>query len=541
MVKDLVLHHGVIHTGDPACPRAEAVAICGSRVLAVGPREKVLASTAGTPDEVDLQGRCVVPGLVDAHLHFELSAFAWQQVDAEAPTLEEVQRRVAERVAATAPGTWILGWGWNQNLWGGAFPDHRSLDAVAPDHPVFLSAKSGHAGWANACAMRAAGLTRAKRAEADGEIQRDDDGEPTGVLLESAQELVTRAIPEPTLEDAVAAMAATQERALSLGLTGVHDLDGSRALAGWQIIRQQGRLRLRVWKSLPARLLDQALALGLRSGLGDEWLRLGGVKLFADGALGPRTAWMLAPYANEPGNCGMPLHEPAELAALIHRASAGGLSVLVHAIGDRANREVLDALAEVRCEEIERGGPRLRHRIEHVQVLHPDDLGRLAELDLVASMQPIHVTSDMVIADRYWGARSTGAYAFRSLLTRGTALAFGSDSPVETMSPLAGIHAAVTRRRADGSPGDAGWQSQERLTVTEALRAYTAGPALAAGEEADKGSLAPGRLADLVVLDRDLAAIPAMELRELRVLGTMVNGLWAWSDRDFDPGDGHGP
>jgi predicted amidohydrolase YtcJ len=202
---------------------------------------------------------------------------------------------------------------------------------------------------------------------------------------------------------------------------------------------------------------------------------------------------------------------------------------------------VLAALAEARREEARHGGPRLRHRIEHVQVLHPDDLGRLAELDLVASMQPIHATSDMVIADRYWGARSAGAYAFRSLLTPGTALAFGSDSPVETLSPLAGIHAAVTRRRADGSPGEAGWQSQERLTVAEALRAYTAGPALAAGEETDKGSLAPGRLADLVVLDRDLTAVPPMEIRELRVLGTMVGGAWAWSDRDFDPGDGHGP
>lgn len=541
MTRDLVLYHGVIHTGDPTVPRAEAVAIRGSRVLTVGPREEVLASVAGTPDEVDLCGRCVVPGLVDAHLHFELSAFAWQQVDAEAPTLEEVQRRVAERAATVPPGTWILGWGWNQNLWGGAFPDHRSLDAVAPDHPVFLSAKSGHAGWANACAMRTAGLDRASQVEADGEILRDANGEPTGVLLESAQELVTRAIPEPTLEDAMTAMAAAQERALSLGLTGVHDLDGSRSLAAWQLLRQQGRQRLRVWKSLPAPLLDQALALGLRSGLGDEWLRLGGVKLFADGALGPRTAWMLAPYEGEPDNRGMPLHDPAELAETMRRASAGGLSVLVHAIGDRANREVLGALAEVRREEARRGGPRLRHRIEHVQLLHPDDLGRLAELDLIASMQPIHATSDMAMADRYWGERTAGAYAFRSLLARGTALAFGSDSPVETISPLAGIHAAITRRRADGTPGEAGWRPEERLTVEAALAAYTAGPAHASGEEADKGALTPGRLADLVVLDRDLAAIPSMEIRELRVLGTMIGGAWAWTDRGFNPGDRHGP
>ncbi len=539
MSRDLILHHGTVLTHDPVQPVVDALAIRGARVWAIGTRAQVRAAAASDALEVDLGGRGVVPGLIDAHLHFELTAFAWQQVDAEAPTLAALQARVAARAAATPPGQWILGWGWDHNRWGGVLPDHRALDAAAPHHPVYLSAKSGHAGWANSAAMAAAGLQRAPAAVAGGEVCCQPDGRPTGVLLEAAMDLVTRVIPQPSLDDSVQAMDAAQDRALAAGLTGVHDLDGTRALAAWQVLRRQGRQRLRVCKSIPSHRLDEALALGLRTGLGDEWIRIGGVKFFADGALGPRTAWLLNPYEGESTYHGMPLWEPRELAAAVARADQGGLAVWVHAIGDRAGRETLDALAATRGAGVGGSCRRLRHRLEHAQLLHPDDQARLAPLGVVASVQPIHATSDMHIADQHWGQRAADAYAFAALLARGAVLAFGSDSPVETLSPLAGLHAAVTRRRADGSPGPDGWYPAQRLSIDAALRAYTIGPAYAAEEEQDKGTLAPGYLADLVVLDRPLAAVQAMELADLQVLGTMVGGAWRWRSHDFQVGDGH--
>ena len=280
------------------------------------------------------------------------------------------------------------------------------------------------------------------------------------------------------------------------------------------------------WKFLPAEVLDCALEVGLRAGLGDDWLWVGGIKAFADGALGSRTAAMLAPYAGEPENVGVATIEESALRTLARKASAGGLPLAVHAIGDRANRMVLDALAGV-------GAPRtggLRHRIEHVQLLHPDDVGRLAEMGVVASMQPIHATQDCEMADWYWGERCATGYAWRSLLEAGTVLAFGSDGPVEDIDPFVGIHAAVTRRRSDGFPGPEGWYPRERLTVEQAVRAYTLGAAYAAGLEDRLGSLAPGKLADLVVLDRDIFTCDPMAIAETQVEATMVGGRFVYGE-----------
>jgi len=428
-------------------------------------------------------------------------------------------------------GEWIRGHGWNHNRWGGQFPTRQLLDRVAPRHPVYLTAKSGHAAWVNSCALELAEVTAATADPAGGAVMRDGAGAPCGVLLEGAADLVGRHLPEPTLEEVVEAMRRGTGEAHRRGLTGVHDLDGARALRAWQVLRERGELGLRVVKSIPGSLAERAAELGLRSGLGDDWLRLGGVKLFADGALGQRTAWMEEPYEGEPDNCGMPLGSREELERAVLGAAEAGLACYVHAIGDRANREVLEILATARTREV--GGPRLRHRIEHVQVLRPRDLPRLAELGVVASMQPVHATSDMEIADRHWGPRVRGAYAFRSLLNRGTALAFGSDAPVESIDPLLGIHAAVTRRRVDGSPGQEGWQPQERLTVEEAVRAYTVGAAYAAGAEDHLGTLSPGKLADVTVLDRDIFAGPPMEIARAAVCATFVNGCCAFAAGDF--------
>jgi predicted amidohydrolase YtcJ len=360
-------------------------------------------------------------------------------------------------------------------------------------------------------------------------IARDPAGEPTGILYENAMNLVRAVIPAMTPEEIAASMRAAQERALAAGLTGFHDFDGLPAFRAFQLLREQGGLGVRVVKGIPREALGEAAALGLRSGFGDEVLSIGPVKLFADGALGPQTAWMLAPYEGST-NTGIPTLAPEELRADIARARAAGLACAVHAIGDAAVGAVLDAFAAAGVEP--EGGaasrPRLPDRIEHVQLISPADLPRLARLGIVASMQPIHATSDMDIADRYWGARTATAYAWRSVLDTGAVLAFGSDCPVETVRPLAGIHAAVTRRRDDGSPGPDGWHPQQRLTVEEAVRAYTLGAARAAGREHDAGTIEPGKFADFTVLDADPFVVEPHEIRDVPVRATIVGGRLRW-------------
>jgi predicted amidohydrolase YtcJ len=275
---------------------------------------------------------------------------------------------------------------------------------------------------------------------------------------------------------------------------------------------------------IPSANLDAAIALGVHDGLGDAWLRLAGIKAFSDGALGSRSAWMIEPYEKDPTNTGIPTTTPEALVDLVGKANGAGLSVAIHAIGDAANRAVLDAIAVAR----KTNGSWLRNRIEHVQLLHPDDLPRLAQLDVIASMQPVHATGDMHIADKHWGARAAGGYAWRSLLDAGTHLAFGSDAPVEPMSPLLGIHAAVTRRRADGTPGPEGWYPEQRLTVRQAVHAYTLGAAYASGEEALKGALSPDKLADLIVLDRDIFKIDPAGIHQTEVIATMIGGVFVY-------------
>ncbi len=399
-------------------------------------------------------------------------------------------------------------------------PTAADLDRVAPHHPVALEAKSGHAAWVNSRALELAGITAATPDPAGGQIARDARGQPTGILLEDAMDFVAKVEPEPTPEGVAEMMRAAFPLAHRAGLTGIHDFDGPAAFAAFQLLKQRGQLGLRVVKSIPRDRLSQAIDLGLRSGLGDDWLRVGSVKLFADGALGPWTASMIEPFEGS-NNLGIATLSEPEMAKDVRRANAAGLSCAIHAIGDRACRTVLDVYEEV-------GSRDLRNRIEHVQLLHPQDYARLGKLGVIASMQPTHATSDMLISDKYWGKRSAGAYAWRTQLEAGAALAFGSDCPVEKIEPLMGIHAAVTRRRADGSPGPEGWYPEQRLTVEEAVRAFTWGAAYAGGREDRLGSITPGKLADLTVLDRDIFVIEPMEILETRVDATIIGGKFAW-------------
>lgn len=537
MTRDLLLFGGTVHTMDPARPRASAVAVRGGRVVAVGSSDDARAAlgvagvSGARPEMVDLGGRCLLPGLVDSHIHFRWYAESLDGVDAETPTLEEALDRVRAKAERLGPGAWITGYGWNHNVWSGPdgqarFPARQHLDRAAPRNPVALKAKSGHALWASSLALAAAGVTENTPDPPTGKVLREPGGStPSGILLEDAMPLVQAAIPPLTAESLAGLMRTAQAALHAAGLAGIHDYDNSLSLRALELLEAEGLLTLRVVKGIPHELLGQAIDLGLRTGFGGPRLSLGALKMFADGALGPQTAWMLAPYeGGGAGDIGIPTLSAGQVADDVGRANAAGIACAVHAIGDAACRAVLDAF--------EKAGPRPRgqapNRLEHAQLLHPADLPRVARLGVVASMQPIHATSDMHIADRHWGERAQAAYAWKTLLDSGAVLAFGSDCPVEIPDPVAGIHAAVTRRRADGSPGQAGWRPAQKLTVEQAVRAYTEGAAIAAGRQAELGRIAPGMRADFTILERDIFSIDPHEIRQVRAAATVVDGSFVY-------------
>jgi predicted amidohydrolase YtcJ len=527
----LVILNANLHTLDPLKPSANALAIDHGRVIAVGTNDDVLSSYS-TSNMFDAYGRTIIPGLTDAHIHLEEYALSKQKINCETSTRDECLQRIAKRVITTSTGDWILGHGWNQNNWAEGYGTASLLDKFTPNNPVYLTHKSLHCAWANSSALHLAGITHDTPDPDGGRIGRLQNGDPDGILFESATSILEDAIPEPSFEQVVQAIQFSIPLLWRMGLTGVHDFDHSRCFSALQVLHQQHELNLRVLKSIHLEDLPHAVEIGLRSGFGDDILRIGSVKMFSDGALGPHTAAMLQPYNDDPNNSGILTMDAESLYEHGRLAVGNGISMAVHAIGDRANREVLNAYAKLREFEVispSTSQNHLRHRIEHVQVIHPDDISRFSELDIIASMQPIHATSDMLMADRCWGDRSAHAYAWRSQISHHVPLVFGSDAPVESPNPFWGIHAAVTRRRADGTPSTQGWHPEQRLSVDEALHAYTTGAAYAAGMEDRLGKLAPGYLADLLVLSEDPYSRAPEELLSIHPMATMVGGEWVYS------------
>lgn len=523
-----VLHNARVYTLWDEKPTGTAVAIDNGRIIAAGSDEDVLAMVSRDAARIDLQGKTIWPGLTDSHIHLQHYALGLNHIDCETASLDECLRRVREGAGKTPAGSWVRGHGWNQNDWPEGFGNAALLDDVAPNHPVYLTAKSLHAGWANSAALHLAGISAATPDPRDGVIQRDTNGTPTGILLESAMGLVEDAIPEPTQDEITAAIRQAQPVLWGMGLTGVHDFDRRSCFQALQSLDSAGELKLRVVKSIPLENLAEAVAVGLKTGFGSDFLRIGSVKLFADGALGPHTAAMLQPYYNDKDNYGLLFLDAEQILEYGQLAAQSGLSLAIHAIGDRANHEVLKAYGQLRQFEQNQNLPHLQHRIEHVQVLHPDHLKRLAELGIIASMQPIHATSDMDTADKVWRERARYAYAFKSLRDLGTRLIFGSDAPVESPNPFWGLHAAVTRRRHSGYPSVDGWQPQERLTLAQALESYTILPASAAGWGKQLGRLAPGCHADLIVLPVDPFQIDPSGVYQLKPDRVMVAGEWVF-------------
>jgi predicted amidohydrolase YtcJ len=525
----LVLTNGRIHTMNPAQPTVSAIAIRHNRILALGDDDAMKALLGPGGEWIDLHGRSATPGLVDAHVHFQWLALGMQQVNLDgSQSLDEALQRITHHLDNRSPvtDTWLRGRGWRIADWPThAFPTATDLDQVVPHIPAHLPDKSGHAAWVNSRALQLANITAATPDPPGGQIQRDAHGNPTGILFEDAIDLVARHIPRPTPSQIAAAMHTAQQYCWQVGLTGIHDFDGRDCFLALQLLRERGELGLRFVKNIPVYRLEHAIGVGLRSGFGDNWIRIGGVKIFADGALGPRTAAMLAPYEGEPGNTGIVVTDKEEMMEKVSAASAAGLSITIHAIGDRANHDVLDVYEAVRAEEKSRATHHtLRHRIEHVQIIHPADQPRLAQLGIIASMQPTHATSDMEMAEAHWGQRSIHSYAWRTLRDSGALLVFGSDAPIEKVDPLPGIHAAVTRRRANGDPGPDGWYPAQKLTMHETIHAFTTAAALTAGSSADLGALAPGKLADLTITSRDLFTTPPDELLDITIDCTIVDG-----------------
>lgn len=523
----LVLFNGPIYTLDPAQPKARAIAIRDGRVFAVGSEGRVQALVAGSRAElINLSGRAVVPGLCDAHVHIVMHGLASQRVPlGDTRSVEDALERVAAHAPNLPEDAWLRGWGWDHSAWG-RWPTRADLDAILPDRPAALSRKDGHSLWVNSQALKLAGIDATVADPAGGQIQRDSNGEPTGILLETAMELVRAVIPQPTPAERLNALRLAVREALSYGLTSLQIptttslTDGREVLTDLQNLRATGELKIRCLAHLAGADLDHAIALGLRSGLGDEWLRLGGIKLFADGSLGSESAELLSHYEGR-RHLGIATLEQEVLEDLVARANANGISAIVHAIGDGANRKVLDAMAKA----VTADAPALAmpNRIEHCQLLHPKDLDRFARQGVIASMQPIHATSDMEVADAFWGARCAYAYAWRSLLDSGATLAFGSDAPVESLNPWLGVHAAVTRQRPGGFPAG-GWYPEQRLSVAEAIEAYCVGPAVASGEAAEKGRLRVGMRGDLAVLTGDPFRSAPEDLHAITAAMTMVGG-----------------
>lgn len=523
----LVVVGGRVWTGDPANPWAEAVAVRGERIVAVGPREEIDALRGEGTRVVDATGGLVTPGFIDAHVHFLDGGERLASVQLrDAGTPEEFARRIGQFAETVPPGTWILGGDWDHTLWGGELPRRDWIDSLTSEHPVFVQRLDGHMGLANTAALEAAdvgttGDEASGRRIEGGEIVRYPDGAPTGLLKDNAMGLIWPAVPDASdaQEDRAldAAMAYVAER----GVTSVHHMGGWSDLAVFRRGHRDGRLATRISACVPLSSWERLRDVVAERGRGDEWLRIGCLKGFVDGSLGSHTAAMLEPFTDAPDDTGLLVNEREDLERWIMAAEAAGLQANVHAIGDRAIRLLLDIYERV----IEAHGERdRRFRIEHAQHIHPDDMPRFGELDIVASVQPYHAIDDGRWAEEVIGSeRARTTYAFRSLLDAGAHVAFGSDWYVAPPTPLEGIYAAVTRRTLDGeNPG--GWVPEEKITVEEALVAYTRDAAYASFEEDIKGTLEPGKLADLVVLGRDITAIPPVEIRNVEVRMTVVGG-----------------
>ncbi|WP_203909419.1 amidohydrolase [Rhizocola hellebori] len=521
-----VYENGHIHTLDPGLPVAEAIAVRGERIVATGDVASCRAAAGAGAARVDLAGLIVLPGFTDAHIHSASYARRLHQVDLRGATsLAQCLERIAAAAAVSTSDDWLLGGGWDFNRWDNPVqPTRHDLDVVCAHRPVALPSIDGHTTWVNTLALRLLNIDAGTPEMPGGQIVRDADGLPTGILREAAAAGVRQVQQEVGAADLAGQLAVAQRRLLSVGLTSIHDIDGVDCRMAYETLYAQGDLALRVHKLIPVTALDEALERGRATGDGDSWLRTGAMKIFMDGALGSHTCLTTKALADSPGNHGIAVTGAQEAYDLLARAATGGIAIAAHAIGDAANAMVLDAFERWQATGC---APGLRHRIEHAQHQRPADIARFARLGVIASMQPIHCTSDIDLVETLLAGHEVASYPWRSLLAAGATVVFGSDAPVEDPNPFHGLHAAVTRQRAEGTP-QGGFQPHERLTIAQAVRAYTVTPAYASGEEGSKGVLRRGMLADFIAVSTDPFTADPAALRDIEVDLTVVGGVIRW-------------
>ena len=520
-----VYRNARIYTNDPAHPWAESLAVRGDAIVAVGTSEEVARAAGPGAAIEDLRGAFVMPGFNDAHTHLGSAGLNMLSVPVSGVgSVEELQERIRKAAAEHKPGEWLVGKGWDQTRWPEKkFPTRQQMDAAAPKNPVFLRVVSGHVAIANTLALELAGISKATPNPSGGEIERDASGEPTGMLKEGpAMALVAKKIPPPTPEQRRKGIELVLADLASNGVTSAQDNSSWEDFLIYRALKNDGKLTARITEWLPfAAPLEKLEEMRRDGGTTDPMLRTGALKFVTDGALGTRTAAMLAPYSDAPDTTGILILEPERLRALAIERDKAGFQIAFHAIGDRANRVALDVFEAVR----QANGPRdRRDRIEHAQIVAPEDLPRFARLGVIASMQPSHQTTDMRWAEQRVGpGRVKGAYAWATLEKSGAPLAFGTDYDVEPISPFRGLYACVTRELPEGGP-PGGWQPQEKISLEDCVRAYTSGSAYAEFSEGKKGELKAGESADFIVLSDDLTKIPPSQYTKVRVLRTVVAG-----------------
>jgi predicted amidohydrolase YtcJ len=534
LAPNLIIVNASVHTMDKANPKAEGVAVLGNRIVAVGSTAEIRALARPETRVVDARGKLVLPGFNDAHVHFLQGGFSLSNVDLrDAKSPEEMAQRLADYAKKLPKSRWILGGDWDHERWPGApLPTREIIDATTPDNPVFVSRLDGHMALANSIALRLAGITKETQDPPGGVIVRDKTGIPTGILKDAAEDLVDRVVPEKSFEEKRLAALAATGHAAKMGVTSLTDMSADDDVGLYQALLDRGELKTRIYAIRSIVSWEVLAKTGVRAAFGSDMLRIGGLKGFADGSLGSSTALFFQPYSDTPDTRGLLFDQMLPEGIMLKRvegAEKAGLQVMIHAIGDEANQRILDLYQRAASQNSSRDP---RFRIEHAQHLRATEIPRFGKQKVIASMQPYHAADDGRWCEKRIGPeRSKGAYAFRSLLDSGAVLAFGSDWTVAPLNPLTGIKAAVSRQTLDGKHPN-GWLPEQKITMDEAVAAYTVGSAYAEFADRIKGTIAPGKLADLVMLDRDIYAANVSEIDKATVVLTVMDGRVVYSAQD---------
>ncbi len=527
----LIIHNANVITSDPLTPLANAIAINGTDILAVGSNEDILALADHSSRVIDLCGWTILPGITDSHIHLRQYAESLTRINCDTDSKESCIEKVRQQIKHVEPGEWILGHGWDHNMWGGDLPSAKDLDDITPVNPIYLTGKSLHLSWVNSLSLKLAGISGATDNPVGGIIHRDAYGYPTGILFDNAILLIEQAIPLPSLSDAMKTIQSGIKSLYQWGITAIHDFDDFLTYQALLALHEDHALNLHVYKNVPVKHIHQMMDVQWKTGAGDAWLRKGCLKLFADGALGSQTASMLEPYEGSKDQIGLVVTDQQALIEYGKNALSDGIALAIHAIGDGANHSVMKAFEAIRSMERKLNQLPLNHRIEHVQLIQENDVSLLKNLGITASMQPIHAVSDAEMAENLWGRRCKNAYAWKSILLSGADLVFGSDAPVESPDPFIGIHAAITRSKH--TPHSRPWHQEQCLDIDQAIHAYTSIPAKLSGNAEFFGILRQGLGADLVLIKENPLLTPGELIYNIKPVATMLSGKWVWQSKDF--------